>query len=155
MYKKLTFIVLLLHSMTILAAAPAPLLKVGLYPGFISPNFVSHTNTCTIYNNGKVVVNRHTNFPLELTNPPSPSSFDITETRTLKFRVSDIKKAIAQAAKGTISGNVVVDLGGIEYDAYRGSTVVFLQGDNGRVNNSEWVSRLVTIIDEWCGDISK
>jgi hypothetical protein len=154
MCKKLTFVALLFHSMTIFAATPEPLLKVGLYPGFVSSD-ESRTNTCTIYNNGKVVINRHTNFPLLLTNPPSPNSFDITEIRKLKFNTSDIKNAIAQAVKGTISGNVVTDLGGVEYNAYQGTTVVFLQGYNGQVNNSEWASRLVTIIDEWCGDISK
>ena len=46
-------------------------------------------------------------------------------------------------------------MGGLEYDAYQGAKVIVLKSDAGLLNTSEWADRLITVINDWCGDISK
>ncbi|TAN66546.1 MAG: hypothetical protein EPN17_13545 [Methylobacter sp.] len=153
MWKKLMFVGLLFHSMKIFAA-PTPLLKVDFISEYGPIDIPVYESSCTIYNNGKVVIYRHNTFSPVL-DLPSPSEFAIQETRSLKFNASNIKQAIALAAKGTIHGIEGVNAVGLEYVAYQGSTSVILKGRNNLVNDSEWTNRLITVINEWCGDISK
>jgi hypothetical protein len=154
MWKKLMFVGLLFHSMEIFAA-PTPLLKADFISEYGPIDIPVYESSCTIYNNGKVVIYRHNTFSPVL-DLPSPSEFAIQETRSLKlFNVNNIKQAVALAAKGTMHGNEGVNAVGLEYVAYQGSTSVILKGRNNLVNDSEWTNRLITVIDEWCGDISK
>lgn len=153
MWKKLIFVGLLFHSIKIFAA-PIPLLKVDFISEYGPIDIPVYESSCTIYNNGKITIYRHNTFSPVL-DLPSPSEFAIQETRTLKFNVNSIKQAITLASKGTTHGNEGVNAVGSEYIAYQDSTSVILKGRNNLVNDSEWANRLITVIDEWCGDISK
>lgn len=158
MCKKLMFAVLLLCSMTVFAT-PTPLLKVNFFsePGPL--DISNYSSSCTIYNNGDIIIYRHHDFvqgppQLLLSENTSPLfGLDVEGKRSLKFKASSIKQMIALASKGTMQGNVGINPTGLKYIAYQGANEVLLRKGDGK-NNSEWADILMTVIDEWCGDIS-
>ncbi len=162
MWKKLLFVGLLIHSINI-SASPTPLLKVDFISEYGPVDEPIYQSTCTIYTNGKLTIHRHNTFDGSILIGPqaenvvSPNELTIQETRSLKFsNLGNIKQAIALAATGTIHGPTLVGfVVGLEYVAFNGSTPVMLKGRGNIVNDSVWTNRLIAVIDNWCGDISK
>lgn len=115
----------------------------------------SYSTTCTVNTSGKVDTAHNTVIF------KSGEVFSSTESKMVKLSLTSLRKAIASAAKGHITGVPLFGGSTYQYYAYQRHSsgavkkILLLDKNGGMSNDSPLAEPLGKFIDKLCGDIAQ